>query len=169
MGLTKLYVDIPALLESEADLNAIECEYMFHRKNDGHFSLLEIAEFATYCRQCKEPFCVSACPKEALERLENGSVKRYNMRCVGCKSCVIACPFGCIFPEVLNYITAKCDHCLNQLREDPDYLPSCVKTAPENTLQMQKVEKENPKEFLFFVGDHLAVKSHSWLVKEGKK
>ena len=111
---------------------------------------------------------MTACPKEALERQDTGLVKRYNMRCVGCKSCVLACPFGCIFPEVINYISAKCDHCLNQLKENPDYVPACVKTAPTDTFSMQDLAAEDPKNHLYFVGDHVAVKSPGWRQKEGR-
>ena len=164
----RLFIDIPALMNGNGAIKNIECEYAYHRKNAGQFDLLEVAEFASYCRQCQDAFCVAACHKEALERQENGTIQRYNMRCVGCKSCVLACPFGTIFPEVINYLSTKCDFCLNQLAANPDYIPSCVKTAPEGVFQMLDIE-EKPEEHIFFAGDHLAVKSPSWLQKEGKR
>jgi len=126
----RLFIDIPKLLASNGDPKNIECEYAYHRKNDGALSLLEVAEFISYCRQCKEAFCIDACPKEALERLDSGVVKRWNMRCVGCKSCALACPFG--------------------------------------SFQMAEIE-EQPDQHIFYAGDHLAVKSPSWLQKEGKR
>ncbi|MBN1464889.1 4Fe-4S binding protein, partial [candidate division KSB1 bacterium] len=122
----------------------------------------------SYCRQCQDAFCVAACPKEALERGANGVIIRHNMRCVGCKSCALACPFGTIFPEVMNYVSAKCDYCLNQLEDDPDYQPLCVRTAPAEAFQMIDIE-EQPGQHIFFVGEHIAVKSPSWLQKEGKR
>ena len=164
----RLFIDIPVLMAADSETQSIECEYMFHRVNKGPLNLLEVAEFASYCRQCQEAFCVIACPKEALERLDTGTIKRYNMRCVGCKSCILACPFGTIFPEVMNYLTTKCDFCLNQLHDDPDYTPVCVKTAPAEAFRMMDLE-ENPKEFIYFVGEHMAVRSPSWLQKEGKR
>jgi len=168
MGLKKLLVDVPALIDSGVKADQIECEYMFHRNNKGTFSLLEVAQFAAYCRQCTDSFCIDACPKEALEHQDNGTIKRLNMRCVGCKSCILACPFGTIFPEVINYVSSKCDFCLNQLRDDADYIPACVKTAPENTFIMKEIKEENPDEHIYFYGDHLAVKNPSWLRKEGR-
>lgn len=168
MGLKKLLIDIPALLQSNQNFQSIECEYMFHRQNDGLFSLLEVAEFASYCRQCKDAFCVTACPKNALEHQENGTIKRYNMRCVGCKSCALACPFGTIFPEVINYISAKCDFCLKQLEKNADYTPACAKTAPPGTLQMTEIRNEDPENHIYFLGDNIAVKNPNWRAKEEK-
>ncbi len=164
----RLFIDIPALLNSGDAAEKIECEYLFHRTNRGPLTLLEVAEFAAYCRQCPESFCVLACPFEALERLDNGTIKRYNMRCVGCKSCALACPFGTIFPKVLNYITAQCDFCLQQLLQDPEYQPACVKTAPANTFVMKEIAEEDPKNNIWFSGMHLAIKSPNWRHKEGK-
>ena len=163
----KLYIDVPALINSAVEAGAIECEYGFHRNNQGVTFLLEVAEFSAYCRQCPEAFCVLSCPKEALERQDTGVVKRYNMRCVGCKSCILACPFGTIFPEVINYLSSNCDFCLNQLNENPDYIPACVKTAPKDTLQMKEIA-EKIEDYIFYVGEHLAVKSPSWRQKEGR-
>ena len=167
MGLKKLMIDIPALLENSQNLENIECEYMFHRqKNDGVFSLLEVAEFAAYCRQCKDAFCVISCPKNALEHQENGTIKRFNMRCVGCKSCVLACPFGTILPEVINYVSSKCDFCLKQLQDNTDFVPACVKTAPPGTFQMTEIENENPEKHIYFFGENVAVKNPNWRKKE---
>jgi Fe-S-cluster-containing dehydrogenase component len=164
----RLLIDIPALINSGVSPENIDCEYMFHRENDGHFSLLEVAEFSAYCRQCKEAFCVDACPKEALEHTENGMIKRYNMRCVGCKSCVLACPFGTIFPEVINFVTSKCDYCLSQLENNSDYCPACTKSAPNNSFMVVELDEEDPKKNIFFAGDYLAVKTHNWKFKEGR-
>ncbi|MBC8526579.1 MAG: 4Fe-4S binding protein [Candidatus Cloacimonetes bacterium] len=166
----KLLIDITKLVKDKDALDKIDCEYLYHEgTNRGIFSLLEIAEFGVFCRQCKEAFCVDACPKEALERTETNLIKRYNMRCVGCKSCILACPFGTIFPEVINYITSKCDYCLNQLDEDPNYIPLCVKTAGNDAVKIIDIEKEKPEENLFFVGDYMVVKTPSWREKEKKE
>lgn len=164
----RLFIDIPALIESGVDPEKIECEYLYHRSNNGPFSLIEVAEFAAYCRQCKEAFCVLACPVEALEHQADGVIKRYNMRCVGCKSCVLACPFGTIFPNVINYVSSTCDFCLNQLKENSDYIPLCAKTAPEGTISMIDIAAEKPDEDIYFSGEHLAIKSPNWRHKEGK-
>jgi Fe-S-cluster-containing dehydrogenase component len=169
MGLKKLFIDIPAFFNSNVSAADIECEYMFHRGNNGAVSIIEAAEFAVYCRQCKDAFCVDACPREALEHQSDGTIKRYNMRCVGCKSCTLACPFGTIYPEVMNYITSKCNYCLDQLTDNPGYIPACVKTSPGGTLKITEMQVEDTKNNIFFVGEHLAVKNNNWLFREGLK
>ncbi len=164
----KLLIDIPELMKANLSADEIECEYFYHRENQGSQSLLEAAEFAVYCRQCKEAFCVEVCPKEALEHRDDGVIVRHNMRCVGCKSCTLACPFGTIFPEVMNYLSAKCDLCMKKLETDENYIPKCVATSPDNTLEMVDLEAENPEENLFFYGDYIAIKAHHWRFKEEK-
>ncbi|MEA2103968.1 MAG: 4Fe-4S dicluster domain-containing protein [Candidatus Cloacimonadota bacterium] len=165
----KLLIDLPKIIKDPQALEKIDCGYLYHEgANRGVFSLIELAEFGVYCRQCKDAFCVAACPKDALERTETNLIKRYNMRCVGCNSCALACPFGTIFPETINYLTAKCDYCLNQITEDPNYKPLCVLTAENDGIQIADLEEENPAENLFFVGEHIAVRTKSWRAKENK-
>ena len=77
---------------------------------------------------------------------------------------VLACPFGTIFPDVLNYVSAKCDVCLKQLKQDENYIPTCVKTAPREAFQMVQLNEES--EDIHFVGENLAVKNPSWRRKE---
>ncbi|MFP4546983.1 MAG: 4Fe-4S dicluster domain-containing protein [Fidelibacterota bacterium] len=165
----KLLIDIPELMKANLSAEEIKCEYFYHRENAGGLSLMEVAEFAVYCRQCKEAFCVTVCPKDALEHRDDGLIVKHNMRCVGCKSCTLACPFGTIFPEVMNYITSKCDLCLKKLEKDPDYIPLCVSSTPEKILEMREIEAENPRESLFFYGDHIAIKANDWRYKEDKR
>lgn len=164
----KLLIDIPELMKANVSAEDISCGYFYHRKNDGVLSLLEIAEFAVYCRQCKEAFCIDVCPKEALEHKDDGLIVRHNMRCVGCKSCILACPFGTIFPEVINYVTAKCDVCLKKMEKSPDFVPKCAVTSPVNVIEIRELEAEDPERGLFFCGEHIAIKANHWLHKEGK-
>jgi len=66
------------------------------------------------CGQCDDPLCLKACPSGALEikasDTSGGKVIHVDSeKCVGCKMCTIACPFGCIF--VLESTAEKCDLC----------------------------------------------------------
>lgn len=46
------------------------------------------------CMHCIEPACVSVCPVGALEKLDSGPVIYHDDRCIGCRYCMAACPFG---------------------------------------------------------------------------
>ena len=136
----------------------VQCSYMYHPGNNGVTSVRELASFAIYCRKCEEADCVTACPKEALEKQENGMLKRYNMRCISCKSCSWACPFGTILPEVIPYAVSCCDYCLG--RAD-DNMPDCIPSCPEGALKYEDRE-ENEEEMLYAVGENLLVRSPRW-------
>lgn len=162
----KLLIDIEKLVK--LDPLKISCEYLYHSgNNQGVLSLIEIAEFSIYCRQCKHAHCVKACPRDALERQVDGTIKRYNLRCVGCKSCALACPFGTIFPETMSYINDHCDFCLEQLNLNPKYIPLCVQTCPDNSLRLIEGEIETIND-LYLVGKHMAVLAPNWRFKEGR-
>jgi len=89
------------------------------------------------CNHCKEPACVEVCPTGATTRREDGIVVIDSDKCMGCRYCLIACPygsryflssFGSYFPgedrtpsEALGYeqlqkgVVTKCDFCLEKI------------------------------------------------------
>jgi len=162
----KLFLDYEKYTETR-DFKT-ECSYFYHLGNDGLASLIEMAAFACVCRQCEEAPCVKACPKEALEKQEGGIVKRHNMRCIGCKSCVIACPFGTIYTEAVNHIASKCDLCVERCNGSS---PLCVRTASaKGVLEYAEIEADEEKHN-FAVGKNLIVHAVPWkkVLKEKKK
>jgi len=86
-------------------------------------SLRERATFELVCRRCQSASCILACPFDALEKTDDGVIKRHNLRCVSCKSCAIACPFGTIYPELLPFYSmsyeSSCKSCLSGSAEAP--------------------------------------------------
>ncbi len=86
------------------------------------------------CRHCEFPFCMSACITGAIHRGENGLVLLDETKCVGCWSCVLACPYGAIHPQKRGYKdpfpmhAVKCDLC-----GDRD-IPACVEACPNRAL-----------------------------------
>ena len=137
----------------------VECAYFYHPDNNGLKDLREIAAFVLTCRHCEEKPCVAACPREALEKQEDSSVVRHNLRCVACGSCVTACPFGVISPDVISYISAVCDQCARFGDEEPP----CVKSAPEGILTW--IDNDDPclkEENVHEIGDRLAVRCNRW-------
>ena len=93
---------------------------------------------AVTCRHCEDAPCASSCPNEAISRVKD-SVQVNQQKCIGCKSCVVACPFGAmqVITIPLNdgrSVKAnahKCDLCLH--RESG---PACVENCPSKALKL---------------------------------
>ena len=92
------------------------------------------------CLHCVEPACAQVCPEEAIAKNDSdGRVLVDVTRCIGCKACVKACPFG--VPQIgEEKVMAKCDLCLDQPLADAD--PPCVGTCPGKALTLVAVTSE---------------------------
>ncbi len=87
------------------------------------------------CMHCLEPACVSVCPVSALERNEKGHVVYEAEKCIGCRYCMVACPFG--IPKYdwnsPNPRINKCTFgCMANGKRD---VPACVQACPVEALQ----------------------------------
>lgn len=70
------------------------------------------AYFPLSCRHCAEPLCAAACPFEVIRKdPETGVVSRSSFHCVGCRSCMLACPFGVMDTYLLRSTSQKCSLC----------------------------------------------------------
>jgi Fe-S-cluster-containing dehydrogenase component len=115
----------------------IACSMGHHHQ--GHTAMADVKEIGIlplHCRHCEEPACVPACPVSAMEKREDGLVKRNNQICIGCGSCMLACPFGSIAAGLKNHIPAKCDQCLDRLNRGER--PRCVTTCVAGALKFEK-------------------------------
>ncbi len=135
----------------------VACDYFWHAQNNGITSLREYAIFALLCRHCEEAPCVNACYHNALERTEDGHLRRYRMRCTSCRSCTVACPFGVIFEDFIPYLDSSCDYCLTKGSQ----IPLCAKTCPEHAIEFKEVGEDLEKD-IYLVGEHLAVHTKRW-------
>jgi formate dehydrogenase iron-sulfur subunit len=82
------------------------------------------------CMHCEDPTCASACPVEAIRKTELGPVIYEARRCLGCRYCMMACPFDVPRYEWTASVPsiAKCDMCVDrQLRGE---VPACVEACP---------------------------------------
>src|SRR4030042_1109791 len=52
-----------------------------------------VTTFAVRCNQCKDAPCVDVCPAEATKKRDDGIVYVDNTKCVGCRYCIVACPY----------------------------------------------------------------------------
>jgi len=153
----RLFIDLEVC--RKCDVCDAACSYFYHPFNNGALYLREVGEFTSTCRQCEEAPCVKSCPTEALEKQKDGIVKRYNLRCVACRTCCYACPFGTILPEVIPYAVSRCDFCIGRLKNGG--IPVCVEGCGEGAIQFGEF-KPDPKEHRFLVGDYLVVHAVPW-------
>jgi formate dehydrogenase iron-sulfur subunit len=82
------------------------------------------------CFHCLEPTCVSVCPVSALQKSSGGPVTYDATRCIGCRYCIMACPFGVPKYQWDNPIpiVGKCILCAGRLAEG---LPTaCASVCP---------------------------------------
>jgi len=163
----RLFIDLEACRKCKEC--PVTCSYYYHPNNNGTLALREYATYATICRQCEYANCVESCPNEALEKQDDGVLKRYNMRCIECRSCSIACPFGTILPELLPFFNSACDFCLN--RKPEVKIPTCVESCPEDAIDYRDMDESEAGDDIYFIGDHLAVRAVNFkdmLAKEMK-
>ncbi len=82
------------------------------------------------CRHCLEPACVSVCPVGALHKTDLGAVVYDASKCMGCRYCMMACPYGIPRYEwqaAVPYVR-KCIFCYNRLAAGGQ--PSCTEACP---------------------------------------
>ncbi len=95
--------------------------------------------FSLRCQHCDEPACVYACLTGALSKdADTGIVTVDDNKCVGCWTCIIACPFGAIRQDTAQKKIAKCDLCQG------DEVPACVANCPNEALVYAEVQEEVP-------------------------
>jgi len=89
---------------------------------------------ALSCRHCDEPSCVAACISGALQKDPETGRTVYNRdKCVGCWSCLMACPYGAIARHPLEQKIVKCDLCF-----DRPGGPACVAACPNKALKQEE-------------------------------
>jgi anaerobic carbon-monoxide dehydrogenase iron sulfur subunit len=102
------------------------------------------------CSHCNPAPCVSACPSGAIKR-DNYSetIQIDNARCIGCRNCLLNCPFGVLTfkPDNCNHslkiIPIKCNECIH--KSGNDSIPSCVEACKTSALQYCEINDEMRK------------------------
>jgi len=86
------------------------------------------------CLHCQDPACVSVCPVGALRKTNNGPVTYNYDLCMGCRYCMLACPFQVPKYEWEKPLPAvqKCSFCVERINDG--LVPACVKTCPTGTM-----------------------------------
>jgi len=85
------------------------------------------------CFHCEQPWCVAACPTEAMIRRDDGIVYVNQDLCVGCKACIIACPWDVPQWDEAAGKVMKCDLCMDRVDQGLD--PACVTACTTHALE----------------------------------
>lgn len=89
------------------------------------------------CMHCSQPTCLQVCPAKAISKRSDGIVIVDQSRCIGCKYCYQACPFG--VPRYTSSGMDKCDCCLGiGVKAGQD--PYCIKACPSGALKFGTLE-----------------------------
>jgi len=101
-------------------------------------------EFSVHrCNHCSNAPCVEICPTTALYTRSDGIVDFDNDRCIGCKSCMQACPYDALYIDPDTNTAAKCNYCAHKL--DGGYEPACVIVCPVEAIISGDLEDANSK------------------------
>ena len=86
------------------------------------------------CMHCEEPACAAACIVGALRKTAEGPVVYDDYKCIGCRYCTLACPFGVPtfdWDKAVPYIH-KCEMCAD--RQAAGMVPACAKACPTGAI-----------------------------------
>ena len=90
-------------------------------------------EFSVHrCNHCEDSPCTTICPTTALFNRSDGIVDFDNDRCIGCKSCMQACPYDALYIDPDNGTAAKCNYCAHRIEHS--YEPACVIVCPTESI-----------------------------------
>ena len=84
------------------------------------------------CNHCDNPPCVPVCPVKATYSREDGLVLVREDRCIGCKACMIACPYNARFVHPVTSVVGKCTFCAHRIADGR--LPACVEACPTRAM-----------------------------------
>ena len=177
---------LPKPVESYEELTVLEKERRmdetsytvvnkYYPENIGTLTWRERPTFVKFqCMHCNDPSCVSACIVGALVKEENGAVTYDAKKCIGCRYCMVACPFQVPAYEYDNALTPevrKCTFCFNYLKDGG--LPACAQVCPREVMTFGKKKdllklaewkmKNNPGKYVDHIYGEKEVGGTSWL------
>jgi molybdopterin-containing oxidoreductase family iron-sulfur binding subunit len=90
----------------------------------GTFPKVTFEHITTLCNHCNNAPCVKACPTKAMHKIADGGLTLHNpAKCIGCQSCVIACPYGMIS---FNKVSP-----LKKWESSSSIIPKCTSSGKE--------------------------------------
>ena len=114
-------------------------------------------EFSVHrCNHCADAPCVEICPTTALYTRADGIVDFDNDRCIGCKSCMQACPYDALYIDPETNTAAKCNYCAHKI--DGGYEPACVIVCPVEAIISGDLDDSKSKISLLVANEETTVR-----------
>ena len=130
------------------------------------------------CMHCQDPACASACPTGAMAKQANGAVTYDPSQCIGCRYCLIACPFqipAYEYERALAPRVRKCTFCFERL--EVGKLPACAAVCPADAIvfgrrrellaEAKRRIRARPARYVSHVYGEHEVGGTSWLYLSG--
>jgi formate dehydrogenase iron-sulfur subunit len=117
-----LALDVPRTWQKNDGLSAVNWTSILDRENNRFVR--------KQCRHCLDPACVMACPVGALHKTEQGAVVYDSDKCLGCRYCMMACPYGIPrydWDQPVPYVR-KCTLCYERAQGGEE--PGCTAICP---------------------------------------
>ena len=92
------------------------------------------------CMHCDKPACVNVCPRDAITKRSDGIVLVDEGKCIGCRYCRMACPFGAPQFNEIGGKMDKCTYCVE--RVDQGLIPACGAFCATKALYVGKSEAD---------------------------
>ena len=134
-------MDCVLACQTENDVPAGFCRDWITTEVRGEFPNLAMEIRSERCNHCDNPPCVTCCPTGASHVTEPGRVVTVSAnRCIGCKACVAACPYGARFVHPEGY-TDKCTFCSHRVAKG--LLPACASVCPTHCIHFGDLDDPN--------------------------
>jgi carbon-monoxide dehydrogenase iron sulfur subunit len=126
------------------------------------------------CRHCENAPCITVCPTKAIHRQHaacpergrgEGPVLIDHDLCIGCKYCLMVCPFGVIDVSSDGKVMVKCDLCFERAKQGQE--PACVEACSTKALRfadekefINKKRQKAAKEFVVSIKENRSKEKH---------
>lgn len=109
------------------------------------------------CNQCEDAPCMTICPTSALFRADNGVVDFQDDDCIGCKSCMNACPYDALYINPETNTAHKCNMCNHRLEQNLE--PSCQVVCPTEAIIIGDLDDPTSKISQMIARNDVSVRS----------
>ena len=152
--------NVPSMPDHRHEVRWIAREPFDHAfpEQEDAYSPLRTLPVMVLCNHCDNPPCVRVCPTQATFKREDGIVAMDWHRCIGCRYCMAACPYGSRsfnwfdprpylnnpnpdFPTRTKGVVEKCTFCSERIGTGRQ--PACVEACPEKALVFGNVADPN--------------------------